>query len=208
MWYWFPQETTWPEPLTSIVTVPPTVEPLTLDEGKLRANLDWLDGDPRDALMLAWIQTARARVEFDTGRSLLTQTREAYADTLGWITELPERCRPLQHVTSITYTDATGQVQTVDPAVYTVDVARGRIVLNRGQQWPTGRNYALPWVITLDAGWPDVASIDPIPLQLVGLLTAHLATLGRDLATVDPAVVEIPYGYKELLDSYIAVSVA
>jgi len=203
----------WPLPPTSRVITAPTDEPLTLDEAKLRANLDWVAGDPRDALMEGFISTARARVEIDTALALLTQTREVYADSLGCVFELPAGCKPLANaaaVSGITYTDQTGLVQTVDPAVYVVDPMRARLVLAPGKAWPTApaRLLALPYVITVTAGWPTPADLPPILLQLVGILVAHLATLGRDLATVDPSVVEVPYTYCDLLDSYRAVSVA
>src|SRR6187399_1106380 len=53
----------------------PIFEPLTLDEAKLRAGLDWPSGDPRDALMESFIRSARQKVEADTGLALLRQTR-------------------------------------------------------------------------------------------------------------------------------------
>jgi len=61
--------------VTSTLVIAPTEEPLTLDEAKLRAGLDWVAGDPRDALMTGFIAAARAKVEHDTGLALLTQTR-------------------------------------------------------------------------------------------------------------------------------------
>src|SRR5258705_9577128 len=60
----------------SVLVTPPALEPLTLDQGKLRAGLDWVAGDPRDALMTGFIQAARSQVEQDTGLALLTQTRD------------------------------------------------------------------------------------------------------------------------------------
>jgi uncharacterized phiE125 gp8 family phage protein len=211
MWNPDPWPSIWPEPLISRLTVAPTEEPLTVEEGKLRAGLDWLDGDPRDALMQAFISAARQRVEIDTGLALLPQTREVYSSGLTWVVELPDGCRPLTAVTGITYTDPLGVTQTVDPSTYTVDTARARLILNPGATWPYSpsfRNYALPFVITVTAGYADVAHLPPLLLQLVGLLTAHLATLGRDLATIDPAVIEVPYGYTRLVESFLQVSVA
>jgi hypothetical protein len=71
------------------------------------------------------------------------------------------------------------------------------VVLNRVQGTivlPT--TVAMPLRVT--SGWPDRATFAkeaPLLLQAVGLLTAHYATLGRDLAgTAD--TFPVPMGYE------------
>lgn len=59
--------------LPSTVTVPPSVEPLTLDEVKLDRRVD---SNLDDTLLTALIQAAREYCERYTGLSLVTQTRE------------------------------------------------------------------------------------------------------------------------------------
>lgn len=186
------------------------VEPLTLAEGKLRAGLDWEDGDARDALMAGFITAARAKVEIDASVALLAQHRDVYLDAMpSTVFALPLLSRPLQAVVSLQATDLAGAVSTLDPATYTVDLVGARIGLVSGAAWPVGLRLLQPWVIRIVAGHPSVAALaaaDPLLLQAVGLLTAHYATVGRDLTTVG-TIATVPEGYADLLSSYIPVVV-
>lgn len=192
-------------------TVPPAVEPLSLADAKLRAGMTYTSPDERDALLLGFVAAARAKVELDTGYALLEQTRVVWLDVLyGNVLELPWQSVPLQSVESVVTTDVNGLATTLDPATYLVDLASARIALAPGQAWPTQLNYFQPWEITIVAGWPDVASLTaaaPLLVQAVGLLTAHLATAGRDLMATG-TVMEVPHGYRELLNPMVDVTVA
>lgn len=184
------------EHLVSVITVPPSNEPLTLAQGKLRAGLDWPDGDPRDDLMNGFIRTARTKVETDGSLALLTQTRELYYDAVPIVLQLT--VRPIQSAI-VTAVLADGTEQIIDPATYTIDKAGGRIGFTTA---PAGtlRSFQ-PWVIEVVAGWSTPTEIPPDLMQLVGLLTAHYATLGRDLASVE-SIEDVPYGYAELIEPW------
>ena len=187
-------------------TVTPTtlVEPLTLTEAKLRAGLAWADGDPRDALMRNFLSAARHKVETDTGLAIRLQVRDVYADVidaddLAW----PSQSVPLQAVSSITWTDAAGVVTVVDDATYQVDLASGRIALTPSGVWPTGDFRSLsPWVLRIVAGYPTVAAI-PAPLvHAIGLMTAHYATVARDVTVVGSGATIVPFGYDDAIQPY------
>ena len=115
--------------VVSICTAPPTEEPIDLAAAKVRANFTWTSPDERDALVTSFISAARAKVEFDTGLALLTQTREVYLDVVtSDVIVLPEHSLPLQSVTSIEVTDTDGNVTTLNPATdYLVDLVSARI---------------------------------------------------------------------------------
>lgn len=188
------------------------VEPLTLDQAKLRAGLDWVAGDPRDALMTGFIQAARSKVEQDTGLALLTQTRDVYYDAVQYRTvALPGQSRPLQAVVSISSTDTAGVVHVLDPTNYEVDLASGRIGLAVSGVWPTDLRYFQPWVIRIVSGWPSLEQLTadaPGLVHAVGLMTAHYATVGRDVAAVERVSgIEVPYGYDDAIAPYRLVSV-
>lgn len=192
-----------PHPVSVVVT-PPAIEPLTLTEAKLRAGLDWANGDPRDALMQGFIAAARSKVEQDTGLALLTQTRDVYFDTLtethdGTIL-LPAQSTPLQSVTSVKSTDMLGVVNTLDPSNYVVDLS-GRIGLSVSGVWPSDVRPFQPFIVRIVAGWTSAAALlaaAPLLVQAVGLLTAHYATLGRDLASID-STQAVPFGYEDAI---------
>jgi uncharacterized phiE125 gp8 family phage protein len=83
-----------PQSVSSVLIDGPTEEPLTLDEAKLRAGLDWAPGDPRDALMTGFIAAARSLVEQRTGLALLTQTREITITTTDLVMPIPWQALP------------------------------------------------------------------------------------------------------------------
>lgn len=207
-WVW-QSATKWPPPHAVVALVDgPIGEPISLDEGKLRAGLDWSDGDPRDALMMSFIKAARHKVEQDTGWALLTQTLDVWYDHVTPPVVLPEGCRPLQAVTSITSTDSQGIPHVLDPTQYLVDVVSGRIGLAPNGVWPTDLRGFQPWTIRVVAGWPSVELLQleaPMLVQAVGLLTAHFATMGRDAVTVGLHLGATPFGYDDLIASYLTV---
>lgn len=195
--------------------VAPTVEPLTVDEGKLWSGFDWPAGDPREPLMATTIAASRAYVEDDTGLALLTQTRETYlegahisllAQMWGWqgvggaLVWMPPRCRPVQSVVSMTYRDSTGAEQPIDPSWYGVDPGTGAIRI-LPMAWPVA-----PITIQVVAGWPDVATLradEPRLVHLVGRLVAHNMTIARDLVVeMRGSVVQVPLGYEAEVQPY------
>ena len=177
----------WPLSVWSVLVEGPTVEPLTLDEAKLRAGLDWTPGDPRDPLLEDFIRAARAQVEQDTGLALLTQTRDVYV--LVPAAALPSQTQPTQSITPLLPTRATvarpwpyqpGRLAVFDPA------------------WDAPASYRVV------AGWPNPAALRaeaPTLLHAVGLLVAHYATLGRDLARTEPTS-PVVHGYEDAIAAH------
>jgi hypothetical protein len=198
-----------PQNVFSELVTPPTEEPITLDQAKLAAGLDWATTtppDPRDAQMLAFIAAARSQVEQDTGLALLTQTRivtfasvpgdyglwyyavpgyVVWAPPGAYIIPLPWQALPLQSMVPITVQPSDGGV-TIDP--------------------PNGAYGSLPpvgqWQIV--SGWADAATLlleAPLLVHAVTLLTAHYATAGRDLVS-DRTQSRVPLGYEEAIAPY------
>lgn len=129
----------------------PTVEPITLQEAK--DHLRVTESPAEDSVIESMLASARGLVEEMTRQKIITQT---------WRLDLPEfpvrtthnpyaaidlPLPPLSDVTSIAYTDASGNPQTVATSVYVVepsdlslvDPAPGRVMLKSGQVWPTVR---------------------------------------------------------------------
>ena len=189
-------------PVISALKVAPTEEPLSLAQAKLRAGLDWPDGDPRDDLMKAFIAAARAKVELDTGLALLTQTRAitfiapvSWWSSDGGVVPLPMQSLPLQSLT-----DPDGNPYTRFVSGYDQRLAAVRF----WDEFQSGTWLAV-------SGWPDAATLlaeAPLLVQAVGLLVAHYATVGRDLAIVGTIVATTPQGYDDYIDPYRLVTLA
>jgi uncharacterized phiE125 gp8 family phage protein len=187
-----------PQSVYSVLIEPPTEEPITLEEAKLRAGLTWADGDPRDALMGDHIKAARAKVELDTGLALLTQTRDVYFSLdpmlFTGIVPLPGQCSPVQSIQDVTPAASSSATP------WRPDRAFGMAGRSVEAATPTG-------VYRIVAGWPTAADLRahaPLLFQAVGLLTAHYATVGRDLA-IPGAIARTPAGYDEAIAPYALV---
>jgi hypothetical protein len=180
-----------PSAVRSVLVEGPTEEPLTLDEAKQRAGLDWLAGDPRDAMLQDWIRAARAQVEHDTGLALLTQTRDIYfGAAIGPIVPLPSQAQPVQSIAPIDPARA-GAVLPCSP--WTAGAVQSAYVSGAA-------------AVRVIAGWPTPAALRaeaPTLLHAVGLLVAHYATNGRDLMgdTVGQRALT-PLGYADAIAPY------
>jgi hypothetical protein len=141
--------------------------------------------------MKAFIAAARQRVEQDTGLALITQTR-AVTMTLwpGNVIPLPSQAMPLQSIT-----DPAGNQLTKEQVIF--DRQLGLLTVPGAYDWPEST-----WTIV--AGWLDAATLlaeAPMLWQCVALVTAHLATAGRDMV-VDSQAVPVPFGYDDMIQPF------
>ena len=142
-----------------ILVTEPLVEPITLVEAKQHARISHTT---EDALLDAYIRTARATAEDYMARGILTQTWKLTLETWADRIWLP-MAAPLQSVTSVKYYDPAGVQQTLATTVYAVDtVSRpGRIVRGVNQAWPALQPDRLMGAveITYVVGWTTLALI-------------------------------------------------
>jgi uncharacterized phiE125 gp8 family phage protein len=137
----------------TLITAPTTV-PLSLQEVKAGLRLDASD-ESEDALLAGLIRSSVAQIDGRDGwlgRQLCAAT---------WRLDLPEfpcvikvPLPPLQEVTEITYIDASGVEQTLDPAAYHVAGSDpAMIVPTYGTVWPATRCQPDAARITFVAGY-------------------------------------------------------
>lgn len=197
-----PAPWTWPRAVSSVLLEAPTEEPITLAQAKLAAGLDWADGDVRDEQMRGFIRAARQQVEFRTGLALLTQTRQVtLCAPAGAMVPMPWQALPVQSITPI------------DPAEVAplVDTARRSLLVPTPRIWNgdgVGYPYQVPLVYRVVAGWPDAATLAaeaPLLVHAVSLLTAHMATVGRDLVVLETRMEIVPQGFEEAIAPYCQV---
>lgn len=179
------------------VTVPPTIEPVTLSEAKAQCRID---GEVDDALLNGKIQAAREYCEGLDWRAYLTQTIEL------WLTAWPSAIvlprPPLQSVTSIKYYDVADVEATFAASNYFVDTvsAPGRVVLKDGKTWPSTvlRTYNAICV-TYVAGWTAAARVPQTIKDAMLLLIGHWYE-NRE-ATISGTIARpIELGVRSLLD--------
>jgi uncharacterized phiE125 gp8 family phage protein len=138
----------------SLVTAP-TYEPLTTAEAKLHLRVDVSDDD---ALIASLITAARQYVENFTRRLLMPQTIDVGYDAFPCEEWFVPRC-PVQSVTSISYYDGTGSVQTWGSSNYVTDIPVGpygqlpRIAPASGVSYPATQDRVNAVTVRLVCGY-------------------------------------------------------
>ncbi len=181
------------------IVTPPAVEHLTVEEAK--RHLRVLTDDDNDDIAEA-ITAARQYYEKVHNRALITQTLRMRMDSFP---DLPNATLkffvptysvesylaraislmsgpirlfrpPCQSVTSITYLDSTGTLQTLSPSLYIVDTDAEpcRIAPANNQPWPVTLAQQGAVNVTFKAGYGDTPLAVPLTVkQALKLLTAH-----------------------------------
>ncbi len=147
-----------------------------------------------------WIQTARARVERDTGRALLSQTWLERRDVWwgeGRLSAFGTRFRvlkpPLIALEAVTVYGLDDAPSEIDPAAFFVDTLSdpGRLVLRPGTGWPLPGRAAAGIEIRFRCGYGDQPENVPAPLREAILqLSVHLADT-HGASSVPPGVAEL-----------------
>ncbi len=211
------------------LVTPPGVEPVSVALVKSQARID-ADITTEDSLIAVYISAARRYVEGACGRQMITAGYRLTVDCFpspfgrpyysgaGAISGIdmqpllgldifdPARSAfklpnpPLIAVSSITYIDPSGNVQTLDPSTYTVDADSepGRITPSTGLSWPATKPVIDAVVVNYTAGYGTAGTNVPETYQLAILqLAAHWYT---NRASVSPgALNEVPMGTMALV---------
>lgn len=175
--------------------------PVSVAEVKAQLRVET---DDDDALLSSYIATATDKLDGwhgTLGKCLMTQSwRATYARLCGapWGLRLPV-C-PVQSVAEITYYDASGAVQTLDPALYCLSSRIGMAYITpvHGAVWPETqiRDDAVSVVVSAGYGGQDDV---PRPIcQAIILDVIGLYDMSADRAAIDRAISGLigPYGVK------------
>jgi uncharacterized phiE125 gp8 family phage protein len=210
--------------LTDNEITPPAKPALTVPYA--RAHLKSL-GFADDVMIRAWIQAATQFIEGQTGRQLITATREVWLDAFptsvtnmpstwsglgsGLRVELPRP--PLQRVISVTYVDGSGteQVFTDGASPETpyfqaktptgVYARRGWVEPIAGQTWPSTQTSGGSVRIRYVAGYGD--DPDDVPELLQGVICFFVALFDQNRSPLmDVKFGELPFGIRTLLEEF------
>ena len=159
------------------IATQPVLEPVSPDEFRdaIRFSATELD-----ATIERNLATARRQLEIDTQRALLTQTWELRLDFFpDDLIEL--RKLPVLSVTSITYTDTSGNSQTLATTVYATDIysTPPRITLKQSQSWPATYSQANVVTVTFVAGYG--ATVETVPAEVKDAIIVKAATYFEDV---------------------------
>lgn len=185
--------------MTLSVVTPPATYPVTLAEAKAQAR--YL-ADDEDAFFESLIAEATAHVEKELAISLSPRTYRLTLDAFTDAIRLPGG--PVETVTSVEYVDREGLTQTVDPALYTVDLfSRPQwIVRNSSSIWPTPLDGVNVVTVQYDAGFAELPH-DLLPLKRAILLLVGAWFDNRE--ALASGLEEIPQGVDRLMQPFRSV---
>jgi uncharacterized phiE125 gp8 family phage protein len=176
--------------------------PVTLDEAKAQTRVD---GAADDATLTALIAAATDYVEQYTGRAIMPQTWELVLDAFSDAIQIPKG--PVTGITSVSYYDINGALQTVTDTNYTPDLVSDPqwLVRDTAYTWPTTATGINVVKIQFTAGYATVPpSIKHAILLLVSQWFDERSSLS---AMTRPAaaggdIPELPHAVTALLSNY------
>lgn len=183
-------------------------------------------GTTDDTLATNWIAAATQYVEEQSGRQLITATREVWLDAFpgtwtsawrgpwGMRIEIPHP--PLQTIVGVHYIDGNGVLQSVstggspDEPLYLVKApvgpycTRGWIEPLAGQVWPIARRESGAVRIQYTCGYGD--GQDDLPELLQGIVCFLVGHFDQFRSAVHEArrgqMLELPYGVEVMLNGF------
>lgn len=141
----------------------PAQEPVTLAEAKLHLRVT---DSSEDALITSLISASRSLAEHETGRALITQTWERVLDAFPAAEIMLGRPTVLA-ITSITYLDTTGTLQTLSGSRYVLDAdsPAGYVACATGYSWPDTIDAMNAVRVRFTAGYGALASAVPSDIK-------------------------------------------
>lgn len=175
--------------------------PVSIDEAKSHLRLDPSVGTAEDSLISGLIAAATGDLEEFTRRRFMAQTWEDHRDEFA--DEMVLEVSPVASVSSVSYVDPDGVVQTLDAAVYSVSAPAGDnppraiVRLAYGQSWPDTRAESGSVRIRYVAGYASAAAV-PAPLRSAILLTLGHLYANREDVVVGTIASPLPRGAEAL----------
>lgn len=184
--------------MTDKLIIHPDEEPVTLAE--MRAMLGIVDDDDtgRDTVIALRIISVRNLCETYTRRAFVTQTWTRYADRFASAIDLKS---DLQTINSVKYIDTNGALQTLDPAIYSVNTVDHRLELAYGQTWPDTRFESNAVRVEYVCGYGDP---DEVPEPIKDAIKFWVAQWENYQSSIEGAVSvrTMPYAVEQILRQY------
>lgn len=186
-----------------------TGEPVSAAEIKPHLRVESTSTES-DTIIDGYIAAARKRIEERTRRALLIQTFDfafdgPYPDDAEPIV-LPKA--PLAGVSSIVSYGSTGDSSTLSTDAYFVDAYSepGRVCLNGGYSWPSGKRDLVTGVIRFTAGYSTSSTGIPGPLlQAIRMTAGHWFENREQVQVTEPGaqLLNLPDGVEECIADYV-----
>lgn len=158
----------------------------------------------QDSLLLTYAKAAIDLVEIETCRALIRRTFR-YETSRFPESSIQLPVAPLFTVQSVQYYDSSGNLSTVDPALYTVDATSilGRVNPTLGSVWPPTQFRRTDAVrVNFTAGYADTSDGVPAGLKMIVLYLAGHFFVNRVPVSMTNVAADIPYTLRFAMDAY------
>lgn len=186
-----------------LLLVAPTEEPVTLDEARLFAKIDDDVTEDND-LIVEMIKAARIEAESYTDSAFVSRKMRATWDYNPNYSVLEVPLSPLLSVEKVFYIDDENIEQTFDPSKYTVSITsnrrKGRIILNSGATWPTGKREYSAIGVDFTCGFGAASSV-PSDIKI-----AIKKSINAMYENREPFAKDMPQVSKNLLFKYAEIT--
>jgi len=186
--------------MSTIVVVPPSQLPLTLEEAREQCRAS----PAEDALLARLIRGAAKLCEGIIQQAIMQRTVEQAWDTFP-PEELLLSARPVVSIASVQYTNLEGAPATLDPAAYALD-NRGTqpwLLPARGTSWPATESTVNAVRARYVVGMAATAAEVPDDIRTWLLLTVAYLYAQREAFDMTGRVSEVPSRFVDgLLDPY------
>lgn len=180
----------------------PSLEPITLAEAQAHCRVD---AGADDALLAIYIQAAREQAEGLLFSALISQTWEQTLDAFPADGDIKLLKPPVQSITSVTYIDSAGDLQTMANDAYVLDAATspGWLLPADGTEWPATDDVINAVTIRFVAGFGATAADVPANIRAWLLLTIAQLYDQRAAADASGKVAALPGRFVDgLLDPW------
>lgn len=175
--------------LPTVVSTPPTSEPVSIVEARSQCRVD---GSDSDSDLTLYISAARTFVEEYTGTKLVSQTVLMQGWDFSDLWSLP--IAPIITLSSVKYLDTDGVEQTLSSSVYEM-VNTGlepHIRLKINQSWPSIRCASDAVRVTAIVGYASL----PAPIKSAMLLIISSWFDSRDVGPVPDGAISLLSNYR------------
>ena len=181
---------------------PPAALAVSLAELRAQCRLTSDDGSDEDALLVGYARAAIDWGEQQLGKVLITSSwvYSISGFPCGYAPYIRIPLEPLTGIDEITYLDLAGVAQILPVTNYAL-LAHGQLLPAHGLSWPATRSPS-DVVIRFTAGFgPDHNAIPEAIRQGILMMAAYHYEQ-RSAALVDPEVLEVPLGVRELISPW------
>lgn len=188
--------------MTATLLTPPAIEPVTLSEAKSFVRIDH---DDDDAVITSLIAAARAHIEAQTRRAMITQDWRIVRDAWPSDGRIKAGPAPTQSVVGARVFDADGNATDMDPSLFVIERERGVLAAPAFALPPPGRTFVGIEIDVVCGYGDDADDVPPQLRQAIRHLVAHWYD-NRGVVAIGGSLSVMPLSVNAMINSFRVMS--